>query len=135
MDPKGFTLLELLIALVIVAILSSISYPLYWHHLTRVHRIEARTGLYTLACQLEQYYTQHHSYEGATLAKLHTPEITENGFYALHMAIQQQGNSYLLKAEPQGPQAGHDNECGTLTLDALGKRGISGTATISECWR
>lgn len=135
MLKNGFSLLELVITTIIIAILASISYPLYLQHLVKVRRTEARTALYELAQQLEQYYAENSSYEGATLAKLLMPKLTEHGFYALNIAVAEQGNSYQVNAVPQATQATQDSKCGTLSLDALGKQGISGSGTISECWQ
>lgn len=135
MVKNGFSLLELVITMVIVAILASISYPIYLQHLITVRRTEARTSLYELAHQLEQYYTENDSYEGVTLAKLGMPSYTENGFYALRVVSQEHGYGYLITAIPQGVQAEQDNNCGALTLDALGKQGISGPGTLNECWQ
>ena len=40
--PRGFTLAEILTALVVVAVLTAIAIPMWRAHLVRVHRAEAR---------------------------------------------------------------------------------------------
>ena len=42
---QGFTLIELMIVVAVVAILSSIAYPSYTEYVRRGHRAEARAGL------------------------------------------------------------------------------------------
>ncbi len=56
---NGFTLLEMVIVIAIVAVLASISYPVYRHHLMMVHRREAEVELLRIATFLEQYHSEH----------------------------------------------------------------------------
>lgn len=43
--------------------------------------------------------------------------------------------SYTVTAAPQGAQATKDAKCGTLKLTNTGVKSITGTSTVSECWR
>ena len=47
---QGFTLIELMIVVAVVAILSSIAYPSYTEYVRRGHRAEARAGLLQAPC-------------------------------------------------------------------------------------
>ncbi|MCC5872070.1 MAG: prepilin-type N-terminal cleavage/methylation domain-containing protein [Gammaproteobacteria bacterium] len=62
---RGFTLTELLIALAIVAILTSVAFPLYNNYTIRSHRAQLMTDLGTCAQALERFYTVNFSYLGA----------------------------------------------------------------------
>ncbi len=57
---SGFSLIELLIALALVAILSAIAYPAYHHHVIKTRRAGAKVELMDLAARLEQYRLIHH---------------------------------------------------------------------------
>lgn len=132
MRASGFSLLEIVIVIAITSILSGISYVSYQHYVTAARRTEAKTALYELAHKLEHYYAENHTYKGATLAALQAAAVTENGFYALHIAAQEQ--NYLLSAAPQKTQAEQDQKCGALTLDDAGRRQITGVETPANCW-
>lgn len=62
---RGFTLTELLIALAIVAILTSVAFPLYNNYTIRSHRAQLMSDLGTCAQALERFYTVNFSYLGA----------------------------------------------------------------------
>ena len=59
---KGFTLIELMITVAIVAILASIAYPSYTAYVRRGKIPEAIGKLATLRVNLEQYYQDHKNY-------------------------------------------------------------------------
>jgi type IV pilus assembly protein PilE len=127
----GFSLLELLIVLAIVAVLTFIAYPAYSGYITKVRRANAAVALVDLAGRLEQYYEDHHSYQGASLENLGVNN--KNNLYHLQIKKENAG-SYLIEAAPIGKQAQVDKKCGSLLLDQLGNRTISGKGDINACW-
>lgn len=58
----GFSLLELMIAAALVAILATLAYPAYQDALAKSKRVQARTALFTLLQQQERYMTQFNTY-------------------------------------------------------------------------
>jgi type IV pilus assembly protein PilE len=58
----GFTLIELMIAVAIVAILAAIGYPAYTSQIAQGKRVECRSGLLQSLQQEERYYTQFNRY-------------------------------------------------------------------------
>jgi type IV pilus assembly protein PilE len=58
----GFTLLELMITVLIVAILAAIAYPSYQSYLARAYRSEAYTALNQWANLQEQYFLDQRRY-------------------------------------------------------------------------
>jgi type IV pilus assembly protein PilE len=61
-EQKGFTLIEIMVAVVIVAILASFAYPSYLESVRKAKRAEARAALMQLMQQQERYYSQNNRY-------------------------------------------------------------------------
>lgn len=60
---KGFTLLEILIVVGIVAIITAIAYPAYAKHIRRVACDNGKAGLVQAAALMNQYYMQYGKYQ------------------------------------------------------------------------
>ncbi|HSW93275.1 MAG TPA: type IV pilin protein [Gammaproteobacteria bacterium] len=129
----GFNLMELMIVLVIVGILTTLTLPLYSNHLVKARRLGAETGLIQLASAMERYDLLHSTYKGATLDNLNIPETLEDKSYQLVIASVT-ANDFVIKAVPLHSQAEKDVACGTLLLDSTGKKDITGSARVSDCW-
>jgi type IV pilus assembly protein PilE len=130
---RGFTLLELLIVVVLIALLASVALPSYQGSVAKARRADARAALTTAAQMLERWYTENAAtgYANATLAAVYRT-TSENGHYVLSLPVKTT-NTFTLNATPVGTQAG--DGCGTFTLDQAGVRGVSGgTKTAAECW-
>lgn len=145
MKQLGFSLIELMIVTVIIAILAAIAYPAYTSHIVETRRTDAQKSLLDLYARMERYYAETNTYATATLntgaatdigtgGSTAGVETSADGFYEL--AIQaQNATSFTLTATPQGSQATEDTLCGTLSLNSLGVKGQSGSGTTDECWR
>ena len=59
---RGFSLIELLVVVVIVAILGLVAIPSYRQYNIRAQRTEAKTALLRLAANQERFYLQNNSY-------------------------------------------------------------------------
>jgi type IV pilus assembly protein PilE len=64
----GFTLIELMITVAIVAILAAIAYPAYTDQIAKGRRAECRGGLMQALQQQERYFTQYNAYAAFTAA-------------------------------------------------------------------
>lgn len=129
----GFSLIEIMIALGIMAIVISLSYPTYSHYLVQVRRAEAREWLMQLANAMEKYHLEHDTYRDATLTAVSLPTLIANKQYQLIIAATSD-TDYTLKAKPQGHQATLDTACSTLILTSTGEKKSTGTADPSICW-
>ena len=53
-NAAGFSLIELLVVMVVVAVLAGIAYPMYTNHLKRSHRADARAELLRMQMAVEK---------------------------------------------------------------------------------
>jgi type IV pilus assembly protein PilE len=136
----GFTLLELMITVAIVAILTAVALPSYREQVMKTHRADARQELLRLATAQERFYTNCNIYaktlngDQATCAGLGAAKSTidsENGFYEISLAGD--GTQYTLTATPQNGQ-NKDLKCGKLSLTDAGVKGATGTLGAADCW-
>jgi len=59
---RGFTLIELMIVIAIVAILTAIAYPSYRDYVIRGQLVDATTALSSLRANMERYYQDNRTY-------------------------------------------------------------------------
>jgi type IV pilus assembly protein PilE len=159
----GFTIMELLVVVAVVAILAAIAAPIYTQYLVRGQRSSARAALLQSAEAVERYYSANGSYLTTTNAFPLVSYVTgttnciavaplnaadSNGITYCVSGVPN-GNGFLLSATPCsatsncGPGANtnfSDPDCGILTLDNTGTHGatVSGTAlagqALARCW-
>jgi type IV pilus assembly protein PilE len=67
---SGFTLIELMVTIAIVAILSSVAIPAYTDHVRRGQLPEAFTQLTDFRVKMEQYYQDNRNYGAAACADI-----------------------------------------------------------------
>lgn len=120
---KGFTLIEVMVTVVIIAIIASIAFPAYQQMVLRSHRSDAIDTLATTAQLLERQFTETNSYTGLVL-----PTTSTNGYYSISAKVT--AASYTLTATATGRQA-KDTECETFTIDNTGQKTAT---TAGVCW-
>lgn len=132
---NGFTLIELMITVAIIAIIAAIAYPSYQDQIRKSHRAEAKSALMQVSQNLERCYTANNSYISCDAAPggVTFPMTTQNGRYVISINNPRAANTYTLTATPQGAQA-EDTACGNFTLKETGEKGITGTGTKQSCW-
>ena len=131
---SALTLIELLITITILGILITFSYPQYQHYLTRTYRIRAAQNLLILSKNLQYYHIQQQSYLDATITEIAPLSVTNDKHYQYRIN-KLMANSYQLVAIPQGIQAKRDYACGSLMINQLIEKSISGTAPLDHCWQ
>ncbi len=130
----GFSLIELMIALIIVGILSAVCIPIYSDHVIHARRLEAEVNLIKLANALEQFHLVNNTYQNAELAALGFPnKIVDNQYHLLITRANDDG--FAIEAKPLDKQAQSDVSCAALLLNSEGKREITGTGKLTDCWR
>jgi len=126
---NGFTLIELMITVAIVAILASIALPSYQSHVTSMRRTTAQACLLELTQFTERYYSTRMSYVDATLP---ASECTTNltGHYSFAFASAPTATAYAITATATGAQAIRDAGCTPMQVTQTGARTPS-----SGCWK
>lgn len=125
----GFTLIELMIAVVIVGILAAIAIPSYLRYVERAQTRDAQAAMQTLALGLERRYSQRYRYgtdtqEGVepSAQELGPDQSPESGpaKYRLELTISDAGQRYRIQATRVN--AGAEPACDVLSLDSEGAR-------------
>ena len=125
----GFTLIELMITIAVLAIIVGIAIPSYTQWVIESNRGEGKVVTMQTAQTLERCFTRFSSYANANCAVANGDTInSENARYTVTVASA--ANTFTLTAAPQRA----DPECGSLTLTHTGVRGITGTGTVDDCW-
>lgn len=113
-NAAGFTLIELMIAVAIIAILAAVALPAYTEYVQRSRISEATNELSTLRVRLEQYYQDNRNYGSTgTACGIAAPSSASFAFSCNNGGGSSQ--TFLATAAGQGPMAGftftinHDN--------------------------
>ena len=135
----GFTLIELVIAVIIAGILTSIALPAYQDSMRKGRRADAKAGLMTAANRQESLMLDRKTYTTnmTVLGFTENPMISEKGHYSIAAAACAGGTiatCYVLTATPVagGAQDG-DARCTTIKLDSTGAKTATGSAN-TQCW-
>lgn len=118
----GFTLIEAMIVVAIVAILAAIVLPVYSEQIRKSRRTDAQRQMVEYAQVLERWFTTHGTYQNAANA-CGVAVPTENPFYSFEgdcavAVCAKEGTCFTITATAKGAQLPD----GDLTLDQAGAR-------------
>lgn len=138
--PHGFTLIELMITVAIIAILAAIAMPSYQEYVRRGRRADAQSFMQEVVARQQHFLLDRRAYAdgaindatSATPAGLGmTVPTNVSNFYTLAMVTNNLAAppNFTLTATPAGAQVGE--KCGVLTIDS---RGTKSAAGAGACW-
>ena len=135
-DPAGFSLIELMIVVALLAIVALIALPSYNWAMQKSRRAEGKILLHTLMAAEERHYSNANRYT-SQIGDAGIAESTESlpgRFYALSdITVSDDAQAVVITVVPQHAQRG--DPCGSLTLDSIGRRGSSAPESrAAGCW-
>jgi type IV pilus assembly protein PilE len=150
---RGFTLIELMIAVVVIGILSAIAIPNYRSYVQKAERGAAKAVMLNIAQTEERYYTNNGTYLAIAALPTAAPSGWQNYSGSSTTSVKYNitvaagtiasstttliSDAYTITAAPVATDA----LCGTLKLDSTGAKGIyspagapAPTGTVAQCW-
>lgn len=124
----GFTLMEMMIVLVVLAVLVTIALPTYEGMRQRARRGDAITSLMRAQLKQEKHRADNIAYT-ATLADIDFTTSSIEGFYTMSI-VSNSATGFVISAAPAGAQAG--DSCGTYAVSEEGPF-YAGYAS-RDCW-
>ncbi len=139
---RGFTLIEVMIAVVVVAILAAIAYPSYQDSVRKSRRAEGKSALLKAAQVQERFFTDQNRYatqaELAPASGVTAGTIINSGenpnvaaFYTIVVTPANPTTTFTLTATPN--PVFPDPQCGNLTLTSVGLRAWTSGTNANLC--
>ncbi|HLQ13237.1 MAG TPA: type IV pilin protein [Steroidobacteraceae bacterium] len=139
---RGFTLIELMIVISVVAILTTIAVTSYRAYVLRATRTEARMALLSIQVAQEKFFLQNNQYAQNLATALAAPPaglgvalaaggVTNGGHYTISFTAAT-ANTYTVQAVATGTQTSDKAACLTYTIN---DQGVRTPADSSGCWR
>ena len=119
---KGFTLIELMIVVAVVALLASVALPAYTSQMEKSRRAEGQALLLEVMNAQEKYRNVNYTYTNdlTDLGYAASTVASDNGFYTVSAAA---CNSDITSCIELTADAGTaQNDDGDLTLDSIGRK-------------
>jgi type IV pilus assembly protein PilE len=143
---RGFTLIELMIAVAIVSILTAVAIPAYSSYVQKARRTDAKNAILDFAARQERYYSVNNQYAttaanlgygGAFPVSVQTSGST--AYYTLNEAVvagtATTGPTYTVTVAPIAGQAQATDACGSYVLTNLGVQSNTGNSlATAKCW-
>jgi type IV pilus assembly protein PilE len=149
---KGFTLIELVVAMVIAAILAAIAIPGYSSYVRKSRRTDAKTALLDLASLEERFFSTQNYYSATATDLGYTawPATIGSGYYQISAPVVVAAVAPTTLAPAGSPATfsitavpvptndqAKDTQCTSFTVTSGGgQSALSGTTDATQtCWR
>lgn len=134
----GFTLIELMIAVVIVGILSAVAMPAYDEYIKKSRRSDAVSSLLNLQMAQERYRATHTSYASSITSAVSSGGLamgatSDQGFYDLSM-VSSSANAFVISAGPVSGSAQAGDTCTSSHFRVDQDGPVLTDSTKKSCW-
>jgi len=147
----GFTLIELMITVAIVAILAAVAFPAYTSQIAKGRRAEAKAIVLEASQWMERYYAENNRYDQNTAGVAvsdtfnnrfkQSPRLPGTAMYNIALSGLTQ-TTYTITATRTGSMA--SDSCGDYSITQLAAANVanystskysSADAALSACWK
>jgi type IV pilus assembly protein PilE len=150
-NQAGFTLIELMIVVVVIAILASVAIPSYTGYITDARRQGAVQEMLKIASAQEQFFMDNKAYastlvslgydaqpigtdvNGAIVSATDASAVYNFSISSTTTSTSGIIRAYTVSAIPKAAQYDRDTDCATMTLTQAGVKKADGVIN-SECW-
>jgi type IV pilus assembly protein PilE len=134
---SGFTLIELMITVAIVAILGTMAVSAYSSYVKRTNRSDATRSLLLIAQSLQRCYSQNFTYTPAGGCPTPAGTSTSQGGYYSIVTAMPSATTYTIRATPLTSPQTTDGQCAQFLLTSAGAQSAQSSAaadTTKTCW-
>lgn len=137
---RGFTLIELMIALGVLAILAAIAIPQFNRYGFRARRADGQKLLMAIANAEERYYAQQNKYADLQVIgfSTSTTATSDSGYYGATVTVNTvntfAAQGYTATATPVKGGAQVKDVCGALSITNAGVKAPTNITSNGSCW-
>ena len=127
---QGFTHIEMMIVVAVVAILTAVALPTYRGYAQKSRRSEAQSYLLTIATRQQQFLVDTRAFSALTPDDIASQPANVKATYDVRLVTSNDPPppTFKVTATPKPDQAAE--QCGELTVDQTGAK----TAAVAGCW-
>jgi type IV pilus assembly protein PilE len=141
--PRGFTLIELMITVAIIALVSAIAFPSYTSFIARGKRADARGQLMQAAQFMQRFYSANDNFANTRSGQTAQDAMPSNlqrapadGVQQYSLTVSATTSAYTLTMAPLAGTAMANDPCGSFIVTSTGVRDVTGaTKSRDECWK
>ena len=131
--PRGFTLIELMIAIAIVAILAAVAIPSYSEYIRRGRITEAVSALSGMRVKMEQFFQDNRTYIGACAVGTVAPKPVDTSNF-VYTCPTLTATAYTITATGQGGLAGYSYSINESNVRSTVMTSPSTWPSTPTCW-